>query len=64
MSHKRSVPKVNQPILYNNMQCYLIKTYLDVVRDNGDHREKNEIVAEWINKNSATFREEWCKYQS
>lgn len=63
MFQKETIPNVNDCMLYNHMQVYFIELYLDLCRKNGDVREKNEIVAEWIKTNSAKFRDKWCEYQ-
>ena len=64
MKQKETIPEVFDQKLYNNMQIFFMKIYLQMCIENGDTREKNEILAEWIKENSAVFRCEWCKHQS
>jgi len=63
MNQQEKIPEVGNILLYNNMQIFFMKIYLDVCRRNGDNRNKNEILSEWIKDHSEEFRCEWCRFQ-
>lgn len=63
MNQRVKVQEVFDPELYNHMQVFLLKIYLDECRVNGDSRDKNEILTEWIKLHSEEFRKNWCEHQ-
>lgn len=64
MCQRVTIPEVFDNKLYNNMQLFFMQIYLEMCIKNGDKRNKNEILAEWIKDHSAEFRLEWCKNQT
>ena len=63
MKQKEVIPEVYDKYLYNQVQVYFMNIYLEMCKENGDTRDKNEILAEWIEIHSADFRLIWCKNQ-
>lgn len=62
MKQKQLMEVINQT-LYNQIQVFLIKTYIKARRDMGDERDRNIIATEWIKDHSKDFRETWCNHQ-
>jgi hypothetical protein len=46
---------------YCSGQIVHIKAYLEYKRAQGDMRDKQEIVAEWVKDYAADYRDKWYK---
>jgi hypothetical protein len=46
---------------YCSGQLIQIKKYLEQKRAEGDDRDKQEIVAEWVSNCAASYRDKWYK---